>query len=44
MACEQFGMSEGVNRILDIHNYHVFVCEIDEKAVFAIKETGGPCF
>ena len=34
MACEQFGMSEGVNRILDIHNYHVFVCEIDEKKLF----------
>jgi N-methylhydantoinase A len=34
LACEQFGVSEGVNRIQNMHNYHVFVCEVIKKKMF----------
>jgi hypothetical protein len=34
LACELFGMSEGVNRIFDMENYHVFACEINKKKLF----------
>jgi N-methylhydantoinase A len=34
LACELFGMSEGVNRIFDMENYHVFACEINKRKLF----------
>jgi N-methylhydantoinase A len=34
LACEQFGVSEGVNRIQSMHDYHVFVCEVIKKKMF----------
>jgi N-methylhydantoinase A len=34
LACEQFGVSKGVNRIQNMHNYHVFVCEVIKKKMF----------
>jgi len=34
LACELFGMSEGVNRIFDMENYHVFACEVNKKKLF----------
>jgi N-methylhydantoinase A len=34
LACEIFGMSEGVSRIFDMQNYHVFACEINKKKLF----------
>jgi N-methylhydantoinase A len=34
LACEQFGVSEGVNRIQNMHDYHVFVCEVIKKKIF----------
>jgi N-methylhydantoinase A len=34
LACELFGMSEGVNRIFDMGNYHVFACEINKRKLF----------
>jgi hypothetical protein len=34
LACEFFGMSEGVSRIFDMQNYHVFACEINKKKLF----------
>ena len=34
LACELFGVSDGVNRIFDMQNYHVFACEINKKKLF----------
>ena len=34
LACELFGMSEGVNCIFDMENYHVFACEINKRKLF----------
>jgi N-methylhydantoinase A len=34
LACELFGMSEGVKRILDTDNYHIFACETNKKMLF----------
>ena len=34
LACELFGISEGVKRILDTDNYHIFACEINKKMLF----------
>jgi N-methylhydantoinase A len=34
LACERFGVSEGVNRIQNMQNYHVFVCEVIKKKMF----------
>jgi N-methylhydantoinase A len=31
LACELFGISEGVKRILDSDNYHIFACELNKK-------------
>jgi N-methylhydantoinase A len=34
LACELFGMSEGVQRIYDMKNYHIFACELSKKKLF----------
>src|ERR671921_2977045 len=34
LACELFGISEGVSRIFHMQNYHVFACEINKKKLF----------
>jgi N-methylhydantoinase A len=34
LACELFGITEGVHRIFDMQNYHVFACEINKKKLF----------
>jgi N-methylhydantoinase A len=34
LACELFGISEGVKRILDTDSYHIFACEINKKILF----------
>jgi N-methylhydantoinase A len=34
LACELFGISEGVKCILDTDNYHIFACEINKKMLF----------
>jgi N-methylhydantoinase A/oxoprolinase/acetone carboxylase beta subunit len=34
LACELFGIREGVKRILDTDNYHIFACEINKKMLF----------
>ena len=34
LACELFGISEGVSRIFDMQNYHVFACEVNKKKLF----------
>ena len=34
LACELFGVSDGVSRIFDMQNYHVFACEINKKKLF----------
>ena len=34
LACELFGISEGVKRILDTDNYHIFACETNKKMLF----------
>jgi N-methylhydantoinase A len=31
LACELFGISKGVKRILDNDNYHIFACELNKK-------------
>ena len=34
LACELFGISEGVQRIFDMKNYHIFACELNKKKLF----------
>lgn len=34
LACELFGVSEGVQRIFDMKNYHIFACELSKKKLF----------
>ena len=34
LACELFGINEGVKCILDTDNYHIFACEVDKKVLF----------
>ncbi|MER3408315.1 MAG: methylhydantoinase, partial [Nitrososphaera sp.] len=34
LACELFGVSEGVQRIFDMKNYHIFACEVSKKKLF----------
>ncbi|TLY06573.1 MAG: methylhydantoinase, partial [Thaumarchaeota archaeon] len=34
LACELFGINEGVQRILDMKNYHIFACEMSKKKLF----------
>ena len=34
LACELFGSNEGVRRIFDMKNYHIFACEINKKKLF----------
>ncbi len=34
LACELFGITEGVSRIFDMQNYHVFACEVNKKKLF----------
>jgi N-methylhydantoinase A len=34
LACELFGIQDGVKRVLDMDNYHVFACEMNKKMLF----------
>jgi N-methylhydantoinase A len=34
LACELFGVNEGVRCILDTDNYHIFTCEMNKKMLF----------
>jgi N-methylhydantoinase A/oxoprolinase/acetone carboxylase beta subunit len=34
LACELFGVNEGVERIFDMKNYHIFACEVSKKKLF----------
>ncbi len=34
LACELFGIVEGVRCILDTDNYHIFACEMNKKMLF----------
>jgi N-methylhydantoinase A len=34
LACELFGMHEGVKCIFDTNNYHIFACEMNKKMLF----------
>ncbi|HKU48318.1 MAG TPA: hydantoinase/oxoprolinase family protein, partial [Nitrososphaera sp.] len=34
LACELFGIAEGVQRIFDMKNYHIFACEMSKKKLF----------
>jgi N-methylhydantoinase A/oxoprolinase/acetone carboxylase beta subunit len=34
LACELFGINEGVHRIFDMKNYHIFACELSKKKLF----------
>jgi N-methylhydantoinase A len=34
LACELFGIDEGVRCILDTDNYHIFACEMNKKMLF----------
>jgi hypothetical protein len=34
LACELFGINEGVQRIFDMKNYHIFACEMSKKKFF----------
>ena len=34
LACELFGIAEGVQRIFDMKNYHIFACETSKKKLF----------
>ncbi len=34
LACELFGVNEGVQRIFDMKNYHIFACEMSKKKLF----------
>jgi N-methylhydantoinase A len=41
IACELFGINEGIQRIFDMDNYHVFACQINKKKLF-LKSTKQP--
>lgn len=34
LACELFGINQGIEKIYDMKNYHVFACEINKKKLF----------
>jgi N-methylhydantoinase A/oxoprolinase/acetone carboxylase beta subunit len=34
LACELFGINEGVQRIFDMKNYRIFACELSKKKLF----------
>jgi N-methylhydantoinase A/oxoprolinase/acetone carboxylase beta subunit len=34
LACELFGINDGIRRIFDMKNYYVFACEIHKKKLF----------
>lgn len=34
LACELFGIAEGVQRIFDMKNYHIFACETNRRKLF----------
>ena len=34
LACELFGINEGVQRVFDMKNYHIFACEMSRKKLF----------
>ena len=34
LACELFGIAEGVQRIFDMKNYHIFACETNKRKLF----------
>jgi N-methylhydantoinase A len=34
LACELFGINEGVQRVFDMKNYHIFACEMNKKKLF----------
>jgi N-methylhydantoinase A len=34
LACELFGINEGVQRVFDMKNYHIFACEMNRKKLF----------
>src|ERR671922_601150 len=34
LACELFGINEGVQRVFDMKNYHIFACEMSKKKLF----------
>jgi N-methylhydantoinase A/oxoprolinase/acetone carboxylase beta subunit len=34
LACELFGITDGVQRIFDMKNYHIFACETSKKKLF----------
>jgi N-methylhydantoinase A len=34
LACELFGINNGVKRIFDMKNYHIFACEMSKKMLF----------
>jgi hypothetical protein len=34
LACELFGVNEGVQRIFDMKNYYIFACEMSKKKLF----------
>jgi len=34
LACELFGINEGVHRIFDMKDYYIFACEIHKKKLF----------
>jgi hypothetical protein len=41
LACELFGINDGLQRIYDTKNYHIFACEISKKRLF-LKSTKQP--
>ncbi|HEY7080981.1 MAG TPA: hydantoinase/oxoprolinase family protein [Nitrososphaeraceae archaeon] len=41
LACELFGINQGVQKLYDMKNYHVFACEINKKKLF-LKSTRRP--
>ena len=34
LACELFGINNGVKRVFDMKNYHIFACEMSKKMLF----------
>ncbi|HXG05870.1 MAG TPA: hydantoinase/oxoprolinase family protein [Nitrososphaera sp.] len=41
LACELFGINEGVYRLFDMKNYHIFTCELSKRKLF-LKSTKQP--
>ena len=39
LACELFGINEGVHRIFDMKDYYIFACEIHKKKLFLKSES-----